>query len=168
MAVKISPSCIKDSRVRSGPSGLCSVLLNISRERGAAIPLDNIYQCLIFLTVGRRGKIISFSLWFDGPSRVSVCVCCFFPCHWAALRGAWLCLLYSSLQVFIDTDKIPLSFLFSRISTPSSLSLPLYVRCFSPLPILVVFLWTLSSSSIFPLCWDPRTGPAHQQWPPQC
>lgn len=54
MAVKISPSCIKDPRV--GPSGLSSVLLNISREGDPTISPDNLYQYLVSLTMGVGGK----------------------------------------------------------------------------------------------------------------
>lgn len=42
------------------------------------------------------------------------------------------CLLCTSYQVFINVAKVLLSPLFLRLNSPSSLSIPLYVRCSMP------------------------------------
>lgn len=41
-------------------------------------------------------------------------------CHWAALRKAWLHLLYCSHQVFMHIDEIPLKHLLSALKSPRS------------------------------------------------
>ena len=55
-----------------------------------------------------------------------------------------------SLQVFIYVDMIPLSLLFSRLKSPSSLRLSSHEKCLSPN--LVALRWTLSSMFVSVLC----------------
>lgn len=66
-----------------------------------------------------------------------ICAHRFLRCEWAPLRRAWLCLLYSSHLVFIHINKTPLSHLFCRLISLTSLSLSTYVRCSSTLTIFV-------------------------------
>lgn len=64
-----------------------------------------------------------------------------------------------SLQVFIYINKIPLSPLFSRLSSPSFLGHFLYERCFIPLVIFVALCWTVSRMSVHLIfAEEPRTG----------
>ena len=62
--------------------------------------------------------------------------------HLTSLKWAWLCSLHF-LSMYLHTlTKSPLSFLFSRLNTPSSLSLFSQVRCYSPL----ISSWPLTLS----------------------
>ena len=54
-------------------------------------------------------------------------------------------ILHTPCQVFIDTDEIPWSLLFSRLYNPSSLSFVSQKRCSSPSIIFVDHCWSPSS-----------------------
>ena len=56
--------------------------------------------------------------------------------------------IYSLIHLFTWIDKILLSLLFSRMNSPSSLSLSSYERYCSPFIILTALSWTCSSKSI--------------------
>lgn len=89
----------------------------------------------------------------EGTSCVPVCAPCLFcPEHHRKDSGSILFAL--SLQVFMYTDEMPPSPLFSRLSSTSSLSLP--HRKGAPVPPLS--LWSLPSMSMLPLSWGPGTG----------
>lgn len=58
------------------------------------------------------------SFWsLNRISCISLCARCLLLCHWPPLRRVWLCILYSPPQVFIHTDKMPLSLLFFPLSS---------------------------------------------------
>jgi len=65
-----------------------------------------------------------------------------------------------SLQVFIQTDEILPSLLFSRLNSASSPSLSSHRDAPGPLPSAWPFYWTLSSSFVSILYW------AAQKWTP--
>lgn len=71
----------------------------------------------------------------------SVCAHCLCSSHWASLKRAQFTLFAPSLQLFTYIDEIPLSLLFFRLSSPSSLSLPSNERCSSSITIFMVFSW---------------------------
>lgn len=85
----------------------------------------------------------------EGFTCVSGCYHCLCSWPWTPLtKKPGFILFGHSICVFIHTDKISLSLLFYRLSSPSSL-IHLYVRCSSPLIILVALCWTLSRMSMF-------------------
>lgn len=45
----------------------------------------------------------------DRASCVSLCACCFLPCHWAHLKRAWLHLLYTFLVFILHLREISLN-----------------------------------------------------------
>jgi len=57
-----------------------------------------------------------------------------------------------SLQVFMHFKKIPLRLVFSRLKSPSFLSLSSYVMCSRPFAIFVALHRSLSIMSMSPLC----------------
>ena len=126
-------------------------LLNISKVRGCRTSLGNLCQCLVTLTVKKcllmfRGNLLCFRfgllLW---------------SCHWAPLKRAWhysFCPL--SFQAFIHIDEIPLSLLFSRLNSPSSLSLSPQEKRSSPFIVLVAIHCTLSSMATSHFCWGAQ------------
>jgi len=59
-------------------------------------------------------------------------------------------------QVFVHTDEITPSLLFSRLSSPSIPSLSSYDRCSSPFIILVAFRWSHPSRSMSHLYWGAQ------------
>lgn len=76
--------------------------------------------------------------------------------HWAPLRRLLLYLFYSYHQVFININKILLSLLFSRLSSPSFLSISLYERCSESLIIWEDFHQTWTSMFMSLLHWEAR------------
>lgn len=60
--------------------------------------------------------------------------------------------------------RSPCSLLFSGLNKPASFSLPPQERFSSSLIIFLALLWTLSKSSIFFLCWGPKTWTQHYSW----
>jgi len=73
-----------------------------------------------------------------------------------------------SLQVFVHTDKNPPSLLFSRLTSPSSLSHSSQERCSSPFITLVALHRTGSRMSVSLILRSPALDPALQVWPHQC
>ena len=61
-------------------------------------------------------------------------------------------------------DKIPLNLLFSRLNSPTSLSLSLYVRCSDTRTIFVALHWTHSSMSMSLLYWGAQHQMQHSWW----
>lgn len=61
-----------------------------------------------------------------------------------------------SLQLFVYTDKIPMSLFFFRLSSPNSLGLPWYDGCFSLLIIFAALCWTHSGSSMSLVYWKAQ------------
>ena len=56
------------------------------------------------------------------------------------------------------------SFLFSRVNSPSSLSLSSYGRCSNPRTFFVACLWTSSSRFMFLLYWGLRIWTQYSRW----
>jgi len=65
-------------------------------------------------------------------SSFPVCAHCLLSWYWKLVKGVWLHPLFTSLQVYVDTDQIRLCLLFSRLSSLSSLSFSSQERCSSP------------------------------------
>jgi len=99
----------------------------------------------------------SIFLCLSGISCVSICAHCLLCFQWAPLRRVWLRLLYSPHQVFMHTGKIPLSLLFSRLNSPSTLSFCLYVRCSKPSVILMALSWPCPNMSMSLLYWGAQS-----------
>lgn len=70
---------------------------------------------------------------------------------------------------FKHMDKISLSFLFSRLNSPCSLSLSSQVRSSRAIIILGALYWTSSGMSVSLLYWwAPELDLVLHVWPPQC
>lgn len=76
----------------------------------------------------------------------------------APLRRAWLC-LHCTLPsgFYVHIDKIPLSSLFSSLTSHSFLCLSLLERYYSPLVIFLALYWTLSLTATSLLSWEALT-----------
>lgn len=90
--------------------------------------------------------------WLDRTSWVPVCA------HCPPMSRALLHLVGPLLQAFTDITKTPLSLLFFRLDSLSSLSLCSQDRCSRPFTILVALHQTLVSIPMSLLYWGPRTG----------
>jgi len=88
-----------------------------------------------------------FVLHLNGSFCVSVCVHHLLSCWWALLGRIWLCLLYLTRQVRINSDQIPPSLLCCGLKSPSSLSLSSGIRCPKPLSTVTVLGWARPSMS---------------------
>lgn len=91
-------------------------------------------------------------------SRWNLCGCCLWSCHWGSLKRAWTHLWILPSGVYNTFIRYPKSVHFSRLNSPNSLRLSSYLRCFSPLIIIVILCCALSSMCMPLLCWVPRRG----------
>ncbi|KAK0688829.1 E41L5 protein, partial [Pygoscelis papua] len=103
-----------------------------------------------------------FFLCLSGISCISVCAHCLLSCLWARLRRVRLLSLCPP-SGFLHTGKILLSFLFSRLNSPSSLSLSFYVRCSRPFIVFVTLCCSPSSMSMFLLSWGAQSCAQHSR-----
>lgn len=85
-------------------------------------------QCSATITVKIFLHLMKCSVFHFVPN-------CLLWCLWASLNGIWLCCLYFPHQVFVHVDKNILSLSFSRLNSPSCLSLSLYVSWSSSWPV---------------------------------
>jgi len=120
------PPCAGRATQSQLPRAVFRRLLNITREGAHSLSVQPVP------VLGHPHSEKCF-LSSSRISRVSVCAHCLWSHHWAPVQRVWLCPL-CTLPLYICMDfKIPLSLLFSRLNSPSSLSFSSYERCSSPL-----------------------------------
>ena len=125
---------------------MLSWVLNISKDGDSTAPLSNLLQCLNILTVKVCLNTLTVKVRLNGIS----CTCLFLI-PLVLFLGTTKGLTLSSLlthHVFIHTDKIPLSLVFSRLNSPSSVNLSSCVR-------LCGFCWTHLYGHLF--YWEAQT-----------
>lgn len=103
---------------------MSSQVLNISRYLDTTMPLHNFLQCLTPLFL------------FSVIGIYCIASCAVLGYHWEEFGSIFLT---TSHQEFIHVDKRLLSLLFSRVNSPSSLSLFSYSS--NPFINLMTFLW---------------------------
>ena len=114
----------RDTQSR-GPRPMARQLLNIISEEETPQPLGNLCQCS-----GTAQH--SSAAWCSEGAHVLQLVP-ITSCLGTAEQSPTLSSLPSSLQIFMDTDEIPLTILSSRLSSLSSLHLYTQERCSRPL-----------------------------------
>jgi len=131
--------------------------LNISRGGESTTSLGRLCQLLITLTV-----IMFFLMFKWNFLHLNLC-----PWRLVLSLGTTEKASSSLLpphQVFIHVGKIPLSLFFSRLNSPSSLSLSAYERCPGPLIIFMAIHWSSSSMSTSLFYWGAQKRTQH----PRC
>lgn len=79
-------------------------------------------------------------------------------------KGLLLSSLLEPAQLFIHIDKITLSLLFSRLSSPSSFSLSSYDKHSSLFIFFVALCWTCTTLSMSLLYWGVQNWTQHSIW----
>lgn len=134
------------------PRNLSHWALNTCKEGETTASLDNQFECSTLLTVRKL-----FVMFKQNFLHVSV-----FHCSSTGhQRGVWLSLFYFLHQVFAYTDRIP-SLLYSRLSSPSSLSLSPSLRCSNPSLSPWPFQDSLQHVHVSPALGNPVLDPASQ------
>jgi len=134
-------------RLPRAPSNLA---LSTAREGAATASLGNLGQGLTTLTVQNFFLISHLNL----PSFSLQPLPLVLSLH-SLIKCPSTSFLKASLRYLQAAVRSPRSLLFSRLSSPNSLRLSSYRRCFRPLFIFMTLPWTRSSRSIAFLCWRP-------------
>lgn len=105
----------------------------------------------------------SIFLCVSGISRIWICVHCFYPATGNYWREPGSIFFTHSHPIFIHTDKMPLSFLFSNLFSKNSPSSPsLLYDSFSHLITFMAFHWNCSSL-MFVTPWMPDLNSVLQE-----
>lgn len=133
-------------------------VLNYSTDKDSTTCLGSLFQCLTAPRVKKR-----FFLCSSGISCILICTLCPVTPYFYEEFGS-IFFTRCPHQVLIHIDRMPLSFLSSRLNSLSSLRLcPV-----SDAPVFVVLCWTCPESSYLSCIEEPRTAYNTPDFSHQC